>query len=113
MFPDNVRTRTEGVPAHLVTDSIEQVWRAAASPISAPLRAHVPDGHFGKEPTVGPVISTEAVILLPAFGLDIGCRMYAAHADPAARDLSDTFGAARHDLVDVVHTLKPGLCVKG
>ena len=100
MFPDNVRTWTDGVPVD--ADTLEQIRRIAALPILAGHVAIMPDVHPGKGATVGSVIPTRGAIIPAAVGVDIGCGMCAARLDLTARDLPDNLGPARSAIESLV-----------
>lgn len=84
---------TRGVP---VEDSAKrQLINAARLPIVFKHIAAMPDVHFGIGATVGSVIPTRKAII------------------PAAYKDIDAVMAAQSDLVEVLHTLKQVVCVKG
>jgi RNA-splicing ligase RtcB len=82
----------------------------------------MPDVHAGIGATIGSVIATDRAIIPAAVGVDIGCGMAAARTSLTAEQLDEIPGAYKDidrvmanqtDLVEVVHTLKQVVCVKG
>jgi hypothetical protein len=93
-----------GVPIKMWTRGVQvedearrQLTNVTRLPIVFKHMAVMPDVHFGIGATIGSVIPTIKAIIPAAVGVDIGCGMMAAQSD----------------LVDVVHTLKQVVCVKG
>ncbi len=118
-----IKAWTNGVP---VEDAArQQLIHVASLPFIHKHVAAMPDVHWGMGATVGSVIPTKGAIIPAAVGVDIGCGMVAARTSLRAGDLPDTLSgvrstkdidavmAAQSDLVEVVHTLRQVVCVKG
>jgi tRNA-splicing ligase RtcB len=130
------------VPVHVWTDDVEraalqQLVNVARLPFVFRHVAAMPDVHTGIGATVGSIIPTKGAIIPAAVGVDIGCGMGAVRLSLSAADLPDKLGRVRGkdagvideipgackpidevtanqtDLVEVVHTLKQVVCVKG
>jgi tRNA-splicing ligase RtcB len=122
--------------------ALEQLLNVSRLPIVHPHVAAMPDVHVGIGATVGSVIPTRGAIVPAAVGVDIGCGMNAIRLSLRAEQLPDSLRRVRNeiecrkdkgvideipgvykdidqvmadqsDLVEVVHTLKQVLCVKG
>ena len=103
--------------------AMQQLRNVATLPFVHHHVAAMPDVHWGMGATVGSVIATRGAIIPAAVGVDIGCGMMAVRTELAAGDLPDNLAgvrsaidavmAAQTDLVDVVHTLRQVVCVKG
>jgi tRNA-splicing ligase RtcB len=88
------------VPVRIFTediapDALLQLEQVAQLPCIHGHVAAMPDVHYGIGAAVGTVIPTRGAIIPAAVGVDIGCGMNQA------------------DLVEVVHTLKQVVCIKG
>jgi tRNA-splicing ligase RtcB len=124
-----IKMWTRGVPVE--DGARRQLENAARLPIVFKHIAAIPHVHFGIGATVGSVIQTSKAIIPAAVGVDIGCGMMACKTTLVAGDLPDNLAplrsaieraaykdidammAAQQDLVEVVHTLKQVVCVKG
>ena len=122
--------------------ALEQLLNVSRLPIVHPHVAAMPDVHAGIGATVGSVILTRGAIVPAAVGVDISCGMNAIRLSLRAEQLPDSLRRVRNeiecrkdkgvldeipgaykdidqvmadqsDLVEVVHTLRQVLCVKG
>lgn len=89
-----VKSWTNGVEVE--EKALGQLKNISQMPFVAPHVAVMPDVHWGMGATVGSVIPTKGAIIPAAVGVDIDAVM-----------------EAQKDLVDIVHTLKQVICVKG
>lgn len=86
---------THGVPVE--PEARQQRLNTTNMPFIFKHVAVMPDVHLGKGSTIGSVIPTLGAIIPAAVGVDIGCGMIAAQSS----------------LVEIVHTLRQVVCVKG
>jgi tRNA-splicing ligase RtcB (3'-phosphate/5'-hydroxy nucleic acid ligase) len=96
----------------------QQLTNLASLPFIFKHIAAMPDVHWGMGVTVGSVIATKGAVIPAAVGVDIGCGMAAIKLDLTADQLPDSLATARSarrqdSLVEVLHTLKQVVCVKG
>ena len=105
-----IKAWTKGVP--LEDAARQQLLNVAQLPFIYKWVAAMPDVHWGIGATVGSVIPTRGAIIPAAVGVDIGCGMMAVKTPMAYKSI-DAVMEAQRDLVDVVHTLRQVVCVKG
>lgn len=86
-----IKAWVNGVPIEEAAK--EQLRNVAALPF---IHKWVAAVHVGKGTTIGSVIATQGAVIPAAVGVDIGAVM-----------------EAQKDLVEIVHTLRQVLCVKG
>ena len=130
-----IKMWTNGVPGE--PKARDQLLNLARMPFIFKHMAVMPAVHLGKGSTIGSVIPTHGAIIPAAVGVDTGCGMIAVRTSLAASDLpdnlygirsaiehpvlhghtsnqnSDAVMAAHSSLVEMVHTLRQVVWVKG
>src|SRR5204863_9657658 len=66
----------------------QQILNTASMPFVFKHVAVMPDCHYGKGATVGPVLPTQGAVIPAAVGVDIGCGMIAVRTPLTRADIA-------------------------